>query len=298
MARGNFSFPGRVGYWLIFLVVTLAMVGCAPKIPEAMSTEDLQQCDDTTETIKTQIALSASPYEQKYVPHMVTPPPATINAPLTGVVLPFGEVVKIKFNQPAPDPNVSSRVLKVYVSPINSVSLTEVLHPLFSFYGGGVPADFQAFEYSWTPGSSGKFIVMVLLRNLRNGGDPKGLPRIDYGPPSMAYVCVKIKPPQAGDMQTVAPGDVNPVQDITLPTITRTVTITPTSTFTLTFTPTLTETLTPTFIPPVIITPTFTLTATTSTSCNSIKDKAICESNNKCKWDQPVIGGPGSCIKK
>jgi hypothetical protein len=304
MSRRRFSFPVRLVYWLFCITVILGLAGCAPKIPDMMTGEDLQQCDDTAAAIKTQFTFAVSPFELKYYPWMITPPEAEISSPLSGAIFPSGEVVDISFTQPAPDPNVVNRVLNVYVSPISKVSITEIKHPLWSFYGGGVPADYPvAFDYSWTPSSSGKFVLLVFFRNLKNGGDPEGLPHHDYGPPSVAYVCVKIDNPKVGVNKTMGLVTMMPLQNITLPpTETSTVTLFPsntvTLTFTPTFTPTFTSTFTPTLLPPVIISPTFTPTTVAAAACSSYTTMDACLSHNKCKWEIPPTGGPGSCVKK
>jgi hypothetical protein len=259
MSRGLISFPGRLVYVLICMVVIVVLAGCAPKLPDAMSPEDLQTCDDTSATIMEKYTFLVSPYEAKYVPYMLTPPPAEISSPLTGAIFPSGEAVDILFTQPAPDPNVSDRVLKVFVSPINSVNLTELPIPLFSLFGK-VPSSYPDLGVNWTPASSGKFIILVMFWNLKNGGSPGGLPHHDFGPPSMAYVCVKIDNPKVGGAKTVGPVTMMPLQNITLPpTETRTATLFPSSAVTLTFTPTFTPTFTSTFTPFI---PTFTSTFT------------------------------------
>lgn len=314
MSRRRFSFPGRLGYWLICLAVIIVLAGCAPKIPDMMTGEDLQQCDDTAAAIKKQVTFLVSPYEAKYYPWMITPPEAGINAPLTGAILPYGEAVNISFTQPAPDPNIINRVLNVYVSPISSVSMTEIKHSLWSFYGGGVPSDYPDFTYSWTPASSGKFVLLVFFRNLKNGGDPEGLPRHDFGPPSVAYVCVKIDNPKAGVIQPVGSVQVVPLQNITLPptetytatsftsttltpTLTPSLTPTFTSTFTYTFTPlipTFTKTFTPK--PPTLVPPSDTPTEVVT--CTGLSERDCTLHEDVCKWEIPPTGGPGSCKPK
>lgn len=302
---------GRVVNFLISMAVISALTGCAPKISPSMSPEDLQTCDDTAATIKENLSFPVSPYEAKYVPYMVTPGEAEITSPLYGSIIPYGEPVNISFTQPPPDPNVSFRILKVFVTPINTVNLSKLNIPMFSL-SGKVPSTYPNFGINWTPGSSGKFIILVMFWNLKYGGNPEGFPRIDFGPPSLAYECVKIDVPKAGGAKTLQPVTMMPLENITLPpTITHTVTLFPTSTYTLTFTPTFTSTFTPfiptftstftpkppTPVPPTPVRPT-AIPPTTVVDCSAFTEQRPCESNNACKWVTPPSGGPGSCVNK
>ncbi len=302
-----FIILGRVVNILICTAAISALTGCAPKISPSMSPEDLQTCDDTAATIKEDFSFPVSANEAKYKPYLVTPGEAEISSPLYGSIIPYGEPVTISFTQPPPDDGVSNRILKVYVTPINTINLSELTIPLFSFYGT-VPSTYPNFGIIWTPGSSGKFIILVMFRNLRNGGNPGpgGLAYFDFGPPSLAYVCVKIDVPKAGGAKTLQPVTIMPLENITLPpTITHTVTLFPTSTYTLTFTPTFTSTFTPkpptpkppTLVPPTAVPPT-AVPPTTVVDCSAFSEQRPCEINNTCKWVIPPSGGPGSCVNK
>lgn len=303
MSRGLISYPVRLVYWLICIAVILGLAGCAPKIPEMMTDDELQQCVDTASAIQQNIFFAATPYDLKYKPWMVTPPLAEISSPFTGEVLPYGQAVKVAFSQPAPDPNVDFRRMGVYVSPTSTIQFTEVKHPLYSL-SGMAKATIPDFVYSWVPGSSGNFIVMVIFWNMRNGGNPKGIPSLDYGPPSMAYACVKVKPPQAGAVQPVVPVEVIPLDVITGPTVTATLIPSNTATVPPTFTPTLTPTFTPTFTATFkLMLPTFTKTFTPTTvpqvNCSSYQTKDDCDAHyDVCEWYQPSPVASGTCINK
>jgi hypothetical protein len=305
--------PGRVVYWLICMAVTGALTGCAPKLALGMSPEDLQTCDDTAATIKGQFNFPVSANEAKSFPWLVTPGEAGITSPAYADIFPYGEPVEILFTQAPPDPNVSDRVLKVFVTPIDTVNLTELPIAMFSILGK-VPSSYQNIGVNWTPGSSGKFIILVLSWNLKNGGYPKGSPKIDFGPPSLAYVCVKIDPVKVVGANTLQVVTKMPLENITLPpTNTQTVTPWPTITNTFTFTPfipTLTATFTPkpptpvpptpvpptpvppTPVPPTPVRPT-AIPPTAVVDCSAYRTADEC-TINACTWVEERTGG-GSC---
>ena len=300
MSRRPFSFPGRVGYWLMCMAVISALAGCSPKITPSMSDEDLQTCDNTAATIKENVTFPVSPYDLKYKPFMTTPGEAVITSPLSGGVFPF-EPLSISFTQPPPDPNISFRILKVYVTPIDTISLSQLYHPLISSNGVVASSYQNTIEYHWTPESSGKFIILVFFRNLKNGGNPDGLPKIDFGPPSLAHVCVKIDVLKAGDVMALSPqpGTIMPLLIPTNLVPSFTPTYTPSSTLTrtptLTSSPTATSTFTlipPTRIPPTRIPPT-SIPPTAIPNCSAYTEKDVCERNG-CSWNQGPSGA-GVC---
>ena len=328
MSGRPFSFPGRVGYWLICLAVIGALTGCGPKLTPSMSDEDLQTCDDSTAKMKqwSDVSMPSSNAQ----PYLVTPGEVDITSPLYGSILPYGKQVVIKFKQPPANAGVLYRNYRILVTSITGSNLDRVGDQYAVVTQP--PTDFQV---TWTPPGSGKYILVVLIRNLETiaflGGNTEAMGEqlqlklsmmedfdIHYGPFSLAYVCVKIDVPKAGEAIPPQPGTIMPLQNVTnlaptitrtatlLPTITKTFTFTPfiptaTSTFTSTpFIPTFTSTFTsipPTRVPPTDIPPT-DIPSTPAVICSNFTDERSCVANDACRWEIPPTGGPGVCKDK
>jgi len=290
---------GKILLLPLCLIFIGALMGCAPKIPSVMTPEDLQTCDDTVAQIRAQVTFPVSPVQKLALPYLATPGEAQITAPLNGIVLPFGPV-NISFSEP-PDPSINYHGMWIYVTPIDSINLSEVF--LFNHI---YPTSMLNFNGSWTPTASGKFIILVLFRNFRPGGNPNGGPPGDFGPGSVGYACVWIKPPKVDD--------VIPVGTIML----QTLPIIPTMTQMLTASPTLISSPTFTLSPTIVSSPTFTMTFTkmptripptstftlkppsptdTQVTCSGLSQRD-CALNSACKWTQPPTGGPGYCENK
>jgi len=306
----------RVSYWLICMALITALSGCAPQIPKSMSGEDLQTCDEN--------AWEDDPLPYNYNdlinkhPYLAFPGDVDLWSPLTGSIIPFGEPVVIKFDQPPATSGVLFRQYQVIVSSFTG----QILERLGSNYAVIGMSSFNT-QVTWKPNKSGKYIIQVFLRNLETLdwlennpswyseelANPLGT-YIHTGPFSVAHVCIQIDVPKAGDDIIIQPGTVAPVQNVTfqVPTITKTLTRTPTATATFTFTPvtptftttftftplkpTFTSTRTPTHIPPTVVPPTPVVV------CAGM-DQRTCELHlDVCKWTVPPTGGPGYCEDK
>lgn len=288
----HFLFPGRVVYYLICIAVVGALLGCTPKIPKGMSDEDLQTCDDTVAKMKQDYDVTKPPPASH--PELVQPGVTEIAAPLSAGILPYGEPVVIDFNLPSADNGVLYRHYRVLVTSIKG--MFTYLDRVGNQYAvvNQNPTDLQL---TWTPPGSGKYIVLVYMRNV---GTDASLGVIDTGeignqlelqiamaeeftvytgPYSVAYACIQIDIPKASEFNSSQPGTVVPLQKITdlIPTITKTFTFTPTLTSTSTpkpFTPTITFTATrKPFIPS--FTPTFTLRPPTDVPPTAIRPTDI-----------------------
>lgn len=116
MFAGHNSIFGRVMYWLVCMVVIGAVIGCTPKLPVGMSGEDIYTCDENAwedeEPIDNyELYLDTRPY-------LAPPGDVDLWSPLTGSILPYGEPVVIKFDQPPATDGVLFRNYRVIVSSI------------------------------------------------------------------------------------------------------------------------------------------------------------------------------------
>ena len=302
--------PGRVLYLLICTAVIFTMKGCGPTPVAQMSSKDLQTCDDRAAKIITALD---DHFVSEIVPHIsLRPGIAEITSPVNGSVLPFGPMV-IAFKQPPVDSGVDyRRNLQVRVGQIYSIDLPYVGDPYAVVLT--YPTE---LEIPWTPPGSGKYILVVLYRNLETTGEDitnlvmEGQledEMIAHGPYSLAYVCVQIDPPKAAGAQSLQPVTMMPLGNIPLPpTITRTVTPWPTITRTPTFTPTETATSTftrvpptrkpPTPVPPTPVPPTPVPPTEVVVNCSAFGDETSCNASRMCTWVIAPTGG-GSCVNR
>lgn len=182
------SVLSRLVIFLICLIMITTMADCAPNISEIyLSDEDLQKCDETAGIIKEQFTFTVPEYNINGWPHLKTPAEFEITSPLNASVLPFGPV-KITFTQPSPDPSITHRGLKVYVTPFDAVFPIAIYYPI-----NIVPASYSPLEMIWKPNTSGKFIILVMFRNFKPGGNPNGLPHKDFGPYTVETICIQIE---------------------------------------------------------------------------------------------------------
>jgi hypothetical protein len=306
MAGKLVSFPFKVGYWLIGIALIAALAGCAPKIPPGMSGEDLQTCDDN--------AWEDEPLPYNYAnliaahPFLAFPGDVDLWAPANGSLLPYGEPVPIKFDQPGATDGVLFRNYRVIVTSITGKILDRV-------GGEWAVVSMSSFnvQVTWTPPASGIYIIHVFIRNLETLDWLEGNPAwyseelanplgtyIHTGPFSVAHVCVQVDVPKAGEFSVQKPGTVVPVQGITVQVPTRTLTLTHTTTLipsaTLPLTPTLAPTFTPTF-PPKLPTKTPTLVRPTDVpptavpACSTYLIDRDCLANDGCVWERQPTGG-------
>jgi len=285
----------------LFAIAMLA--GCAPQNLNGkyLSDEDMATCDATAAAFIDKVTFIIPDYMLTTQPYLKTPGEVGITTPLTASVLPFGPV-KIEFTLPPADPNIKMVKIGIYVTPISTENLTS----LISYPYDLIPANAPKYGITWNPAASGKYIFLVLVRNFKTGGNPNGYPHSDFGPPSVAYSCVKIESitwqGQTANAVVVQPLPIYPTLTASTPTATTfTKTWTPTPANTLT--PTLTLTNTPTLVPSKLLpTKTFTLVPTqpqpTEVDCSSYLDARSCEANSACYWYTPPTGGPGECKKK
>ena len=285
------------------MAVIGALMGCSPKLTPSMSAEDLQACDDVAAKFGEALD-NFFAFEEGIVPHIsLRPGIAEITLPANGSALPFGPVV-IAFKQPPVDSGVDyRRNLQVRVRKIYTNDIQDVGNP----YAVVLPYPTE-LEIPWTPPGPGKYIIMVLYRNLETTGEDitnvqmgeqLEVEQIAHGPFSMAYACVQIEAPKAGGANSTQPVIIMPLENkaTLLPTVSRTVT--PSTTFTTipTLTPTkpiATSTFTPkppTPVPPTDIPPTAIV------NCSAYLDKTICESDPACFWEQSPSGA-GVCKNK
>lgn len=292
---------GRVVYWLICMAVISALVGCAPKLPPGMSAEDLQTCDDNAWEDE---ELSAS-YESLIDtrPYLALPGDVDLWSPLTGSILPFGEPVVIKFDQPIATDGVLFRNYRVIVTSITGGNMEWV-------GSEWAVVDMSSFnlQVTWMPPGSGKYIIHVFIRNLETLdwllGNPVNYSAelsntlgtyLHYGPFSVAHVCVQIDVPKAGDVVPPQPGTVMPVQNITVLVPTATSTSTQRPSATRSPTSTATSTLTPR--PPTRVPPTSTtVPPPPAVICSSFITDLDCRAHDDvCQWAPPPIGGDPVC---
>ena len=116
MYGNHFLIPGKMGYWLICIAVIGGLMGCTPKVPKAMSEEDLQTCDDSAALMKQNSDIT-KPVPVSH-PNLVQPGEAEIDSPLSASILPYGEPVAIKFNLPPADAGVKFRNYRIIVTTL------------------------------------------------------------------------------------------------------------------------------------------------------------------------------------
>jgi len=300
--------PGRVVVWLICMTVIAALMGCTPKLPPSMSAEDLQTCDDYA--WKDEALVDNYDTLIGTHPYLALSGDVDLWSPLNGSILPYGEPVVIKFDQPPATPGVLFRNYRVIVTSLTRTNL-EYVGDQYAVVG----MSSFSLQVTWTPPGSGKYIINVFLRNLETLDwlldNPANYSEelsntlgtyLHYGPFSAAHVCVQIDVPKAGDIVPQQPGTVVPMKNVTItvPTATRTATHRPTVTKTPTFIPSPTSTFTlkpPTRIPDTPI-PDTPIPPTAVVSCSIYTDERSCWANDACKWEQPPTGGPGVCVNK
>jgi hypothetical protein len=297
-----------VVHLLICMALIGALTGCSPKLGAGLSAEDLQACDDVA--VKFSAALdNFFAFDEGIVPHIsLKPGIAEITSPANGSALPFGPVV-IAFKQPPKDPGVDyRRNLQVKVRQIYTNDLQDVGNP----YAVVLPSPTN-LEIPWMPASPGKYIFMVLYRNLETTGEDitnvqmgaqLEVEQIAHGPYSLAYVCVQIETPKAGGAQSPQPVILMPLENLTTLVPTLISTATPLPTFTKPPTPTPTQipaTATFTLVPPTPRPPTrvppTSVPPTEIVNCSAYGDADTCSANPVCTWGQ-LPSGAYACVDK
>lgn len=298
---------GRFLLFPLCLVIIGVLAACGTGA--SLSASDLQTCADTVAKVRQQVTWAVQPYQLNYYPFWATPGDAQIISPFNGTVWEFGQQIDIEVKQPALDPGVQEHSIHIYVMPIDSVSFNDMVWggPIKPFGFLYMPWPKQPeFTRQWMPNKSGKFVIIVLYRNFKIGGDPFGGPPYNYGPASVGYSCIRILPIKAG-VNVVEPIIQPAIQEFPTREASPTNTSSPTFTSSPTGTPTPTLTLTPTFtktilVLPTRISPTWTFTPKPPTqtlvpSCSGLSERE-CALNSSCKWTIPPTGGPGYCEAK
>lgn len=306
-----------MAYILIGIVLIVTSAGCGPTIPNGLTGEDLQACDDVAaKTIK--IFDDYFKLQEDYKAGPTIPlraGKAEITSPADGSALPFGPVM-ITFKQPPVQPGVDHRRnFQVWVRPIYSNPNNIIGNPYEV-----VLAYPTELAISWTPPSAGKYILMVLYRNLETTGEDitnvqmgelLEVEQIAHGPFSMAYVCIRIDPPKPGTVSS-QPVKIMPVDSIATrtSTVTSTVTMIPAATLIPSSTFTTVPSLTPTVIKTLIPTkPSATITnrpvqaSSTPTNvppvdCSQYTEKDPCNRDLACIWEPHLSDPGGDCKNK